>query len=107
MELERITYHGEEYRVQPINVLTGYPERYVKGKTDEENQKFFDSIETALAEFMYLHLLEAGAVERTDTVDERGGTNIECDVLVLVKCRDSEGAAPSDPKPNPPDTHDT
>ena len=107
MEFERITYQGEEYEIRPINVLTGYPERYLKGTTDEKQKEFFESLETGIAKFMYRHLIEAEAVERTDTVDEYKNTLIQCDVLVLVKCRDSAGAVPEDPKRSSLHTHDT
>ena len=104
---ERITYKGEEYEVRPIDVLTGYPERYLEGASEEKKKEFFESLETAIASFICSHLIAAGAVERTDTVNERGDTFIQCDALVLVKCRDSEGAVPEDPKRSSPHTRDT
>lgn len=90
-EFEKVVYNGEEYAVVPICPMTGYPKRYVEGKTPEEVEEFFEFIRDFLARGLYDRMERYGALKRTDTVSISGVTTIECEALVLVKCQENHG----------------
>lgn len=104
---DKVIRGGEEYVIVPICPMTGYPERYTKGRTEEEIADFLESIRDFLGRSLYDYAERCGALNRTDMVDENGDTIIECEVQVLVKARIWEEVVRGDPERNPPCTHDT
>ena len=107
-DMKRVNVDGKEYVIVPICPMTGYPERYTKGRTEEEIEDFRESICDFLGRSLYDYAERCGALKRTETLfDENGDTIIECEVQVLVKAQDWEEAVRGDPERNPPCTHDT
>lgn len=106
-DMKRVNVDGEEYVIVPICPMTGYPERYTKGRTEEEIADFLESIRDILGRSIYDYAERCGALKRTDTVNGRGDVIIECEVQVLVKAQAWEEAVRGDPERNPPCTHDT
>jgi hypothetical protein len=107
-DMKRVNVDGEEYVIVPICPMTGYPERYTKGRTEEEIADFRESIRDILGRSLYDYAERCGALKRTETLFyENGDTIIECEVQVLVKARIWEEVVRGDPERNPPCTHDT
>ena len=107
-DMKRVNADGEEYVIVPICPMLGYPERYTKGRTEEEIADFLESIRDRLGRSLYDYAERCGALKRTETLFyENGDTIIECEVQVLVKARIWEEVARGDPERNPPCTHDT
>lgn len=107
-DMKRVNVDGEEYVIVPICPMTGYPERYTKGRTEEEIADFHESIRDFLGRSLYDQAWRCGALKRTETLFyENGDTIIECEVQVLVKARVWEEVVRGDPERNPPCTHDT
>ena len=105
--MKRVNVDGEEYVIVPICPMTGYPERYTKGRTFKEIVDFHESIRDVLGRSMYDQAERCGSLQRTDKVYENVGTIVECEVKVLVKARIWEEVVRGDPERNPPCTHDT
>jgi hypothetical protein len=106
-DMKRVNVDGEEYVIVPICPMTGYPERYTKGRTEEEIADFLESIRDILGRSIYYQAERCGALERTDTVNGRGYTIVECELQVLVKAQDWEEAVHEDQERNPPCNRDT
>lgn len=106
-DVKRVNVDGEEYVIVPICPMTGYPERYTKGRTEEEIADFLESIRDILGRNLYDYAERCGALKRTDTVYENGDTIIECEVLVFVKAQAWEEAVHEDQERNPPCNRDT
>ena len=106
-EFEKVVYNGEEYAVVQICPMTGYPKRYVEGKTPEEVEAFLEQMKTIEAEFLCDHLSRAKALERKEWQDDAGGTFIEYKLLVLIKCQTLEAMDREDPEQNLPHSCDT
>ena len=85
MEYEKMMYQGEEYEVRPYCPSTGYPARYLTGRTEEEIQEFLETVENFAAKCLYDHLQDIGALHRAEIKEENGDTIILYDLLVLVK----------------------
>ena len=105
--MKRVNVDGEEYVIVPICPMTGYPERYTKGRTLKEIVDFHESIRDVLGRSMYDRAERCGALQRTDKAYENVGTIVECEVQVLVKARIWEEVVRGDPERNPPCTHET
>ena len=105
--MKRVNVDGEEYVIVPICPMTGYPERYTKGRTEEEIVDFLESIRDILGRSIYDYAERCGALKRTDTVYENGDTIIECELQVLVKAQAWEEAVHEDQERNPPCNRDT
>lgn len=106
-DVKRVNVDGEEYVIVPICPMTGYPERYTKGRTEEEIADFLESIRDILGRSIYDYAERCGALKRTDTVYENGDTIIECELQVLVKAQAWEEAVHEDQERNPPCNRDT
>lgn len=104
---DKVIRGGEEYVIVPICTMTGYPRRYTDGASERERAFLQDNVCNVLGRSIYDQAERCGALKRTDTVDEQGGTIIECEVQVLVKARTWEEVVRGDPERNPPCTHDT
>ena len=105
--MKHVNVDGEEYVIVPICPMTGYPERYNKGRTEEEIADLRESVKDLLGRSIYDQVERCGALNRTDMVDKNGDTLIECNVRVLVKAEVWAEAVRGDPERNPPCTHDT
>ena len=105
--MKRVNVDGEEYVIVPICPMTGYPERYTKGRTEEEIADFLESIRDILGQSIYDYAERYGALKRTDTVYKNGDTIIECELQVLVKAQAWEEAVHEDQERNPPCNRDT
>lgn len=97
MEFEKVIFQGEEYEVRPYCPSTGYPARYLTGRTEEEIQEFLETVENFAAKCLYDHLQEIGALHREETKEENGDTILSYHLLVLVKASNPSEAdnAPS------------
>lgn len=106
-EFEKVVYNGEEYAVVPICPMTGYPKRYVEGKTTEEVEEFLEWMKTFEAECLHEHLTRRKALERKEWQDDAGGTFIEYKLLVLIKCQTLEAMDREDREQSLPHSCDT
>lgn len=105
--MKRVNVDGEEYVIVPICPMTGYPERYTKGRTEEEIADFRESICDVLGRSIYDQAKRCGALKRTETLFyENGDTIIECEVQVLVKSRIWEEAVRAGQERSRPCTRD-
>ena len=91
MEFEKVIFQGEEYEVRPYCPSTGYPARYLTGRTEEEIQEFLETVEDFAAKCLYDHLKDMGALHREEIKEENGDTILLFKLLVLVKVSNSSG----------------
>lgn len=106
-DMKRVNVDGEEYVIVPICPMTAYERRHTMDMTDGQIAFLYARVRDVMGRSLYDQAERCGALKRTDTVNERGDTIIECEVQVLVKARIWEEVVRGDPERNPPCTHDT